>query len=102
MIFDIKLWPAAGRRRASRRAADMQADGQAKLGRGLKDRPVFAPSQRFESLRTELDLTEPPVALTPFDFPDRRRRIFGWDQNRRAQAWLGIDEIHRLPVVHRR
>ena len=80
----------------------MQPDRQPVRLRGGEDRPVAPPPQRLRRLRPQLDLREPPVAGALLDLLHRRLGIVLRHQDRRAQPRLLIDEVVRLPVVHRR
>ena len=92
MILDVELGPAAGRRRAALRAAEMQADREAVLQRRLEDRPVAPPAQRLGVLRAKLDLAETPVVGAPLDLPTAGVGIVERDQDRCAQPRFGIGD----------
>ena len=80
----------------------MQPDRQVVRLRGGEDRPVAPAPERLRRLRPQLDLREPPVAGALLDLLHRGLGVVLRHQDRCAQPRLQIDEVMRLPVVHRR
>ncbi len=79
----------------------MQPDRQVVGLRRGEDRPVAPAPQRLGGLRPQLDLREPPVAGALLDLLHRRFGVVLRHQDRGPQPRVLIDEVMRLPVVHR-